>query len=75
LIVEREKERIKFVPARWWDAKVTLEHKGTSFPAEVTALDGVTLAQGRDFGPDGKLATTRRSRSSTKPRRRSSRKD
>jgi DNA topoisomerase-1 len=55
LIVEREKERIAFVPARWWDAKVVLEHKGTSFPAEVTALDGVTLAQGRDFGPDGKL--------------------
>ena len=55
LIVEREKERIAFVPAAWWDAKVVLEHKGTSFPAEVTALDGVTLAQGRDFGPDGKL--------------------
>ncbi len=58
LIVEREKERIAFVPARWWDAKVVLEHKGTSFPAEVTALDGVTLAQGRDFGPDGKLNAT-----------------
>ncbi|MDZ4774283.1 MAG: toprim domain-containing protein, partial [Planctomycetota bacterium] len=54
LIVEREKERIAFVPAKWWDAKVVLEHEGTSFPAEVTALDGVTLAQGRDFGPDGK---------------------
>lgn len=55
LIVEREKERIAFVPASWWDAKVVLEHKGTSFPAEVTALDGVALAQGRDFGADGKL--------------------
>ena len=55
LIVEREKERIAFVSAAWWDAKVTLEHKGASFPASVTALDGVTLAEGRDFGPDGKL--------------------
>ncbi|MBL8860137.1 MAG: type I DNA topoisomerase [Planctomycetes bacterium] len=58
LIVEREKERIAFTSAAWWDAKVTLEHQGAQFPAAVTALDGVTLAQGRDFGPDGQLVPT-----------------
>ena len=55
LVVERERERMAFRSASWWDAKVTLEHRGARFPAAVTALDGKALAQGRDFGPDGKL--------------------
>ena len=55
LIVERERERMAFVPASWWDASVVLEHAGTRFPASVRALDGRVLAQGRDFGSDGKL--------------------
>jgi len=60
LLVEREAERMAFVPAAWWDANVTLEHGGQEFPAAVTALDGKALAQGRDFGPDGKLASGRK---------------
>jgi DNA topoisomerase-1 len=55
LIVERERERMAFTAASWWDAAVTLEHEGARFPATVTALDGRTLAQGRDFGTNGKL--------------------
>jgi DNA topoisomerase-1 len=60
LLVDREAERMAFVPAAWWDASVTLGHKGQSFPASVTALDGKSLAQGRDFGSDGKLAAGRK---------------
>ena len=59
LLVEREKERIAFTSASWWDANVTLSHKGTEFPATVVALDGKVLAQGRDFGTDGKLVAGR----------------
>ena len=59
LIVERERERMAFRSAAWWDAKTTLEAKGARFPAAVVALDGKTLAQGRDFGSDGKLLAGR----------------
>jgi len=60
LVVERERERMAFTSAAWWDAKVVLEHEGTRFPAAVTALDGKALAQGRDFGTDGKLLAGRK---------------
>ncbi len=60
LLVDRERERMAFVPASWWDAGVTLEHKSQRFPAAVIALDGQTLAQGRDFGADGKLGRGRK---------------
>jgi len=59
LIVERERERMAFRSAAWWDAQVTLEHDSQRFPAQVTALDGTALALGRDFSPDGKLAAGR----------------
>ena len=55
LIVERERERMAFRSAAWWDAPMTLEYEAQRFPAQVIALDGKTLALGRDFGPDGKL--------------------
>jgi len=55
LIVEREKERMAFTPAAWWDANITLEHKAMRFKAQVISLDGQVLAQGRDFGSDGTL--------------------
>src|SRR5688572_9537552 len=55
LIVEREQERMAFRSATWWDANVTLERESVAFPAQVIALDGRPLAQGRDFGSDGKL--------------------
>ncbi|HWR98148.1 MAG TPA: type I DNA topoisomerase [Candidatus Methanoperedens sp.] len=59
LIVERERERMAFRAAAWWDAQVTLEHCGQRFPAQVVALDGVPLAQGRDFTSEGTLAPGR----------------
>jgi DNA topoisomerase-1 len=60
LLVERERERMAFRSAAWWDAQVTLEYEQQRFPAQVVALDGTPLAQGRDFSPAGALATGRK---------------
>jgi DNA topoisomerase I len=53
LVVERERERMRFVPAQWWDIEATFDPE--SFAARLVAVDGKRVAQGRDFGPDGKL--------------------
>ena len=48
LLVNRERERITFVPATYWDLKAQLR-KGMGFEAEMTHLGGVRLASGKDF--------------------------
>jgi DNA topoisomerase-1 len=53
MIVERERERIAFVPAEWWDLEATLD-PGT-FTARLVSVDGKRLARGRDFADDGTL--------------------
>jgi len=53
LVVERERERMAFVPAGWWDLEATFDPE--SFTARLVGLDGKRVAQGRDFGPDGLL--------------------
>ena len=53
LVVERERERMAFVAAGWWDLAATFDPE--SFEARLVGLDGKRVAQGRDFGPDGKL--------------------
>ncbi len=56
LMVTREKERIAFVPASYWDLKARLEKAQHAFDATMTHLGGVRLATGRDFDDDtGKL--------------------
>lgn len=52
LIVERERERIAFVSAGYWDLALTT---GTepSFDATLVAVDGDRVATGKDFGADG----------------------
>jgi DNA topoisomerase-1 len=52
LVVERERERRAFVAASWWDIEATFEPE--SFTAQLAAVDGRRVAQGRDFGPDGR---------------------
>lgn len=50
-LVERERERMKFRSARYWDLKTKL-HKPNSeaiFSADLTHLDGKRLASGKDF--------------------------
>src|SRR4030081_2428559 len=52
LVVERERERRRFVAAQWWDIEATFDPE--SFAARLVTVDEKRVAQGRDFGPDGK---------------------
>ncbi|HZT53124.1 MAG TPA: type I DNA topoisomerase [Gaiellaceae bacterium] len=53
LVVERERERMAFRSAEWWDLLATFDPEG--FTARLLSVDGRRVAQGRDFGPDGRL--------------------
>ncbi|GAA0545842.1 type I DNA topoisomerase [Saccharopolyspora spinosporotrichia] len=59
IVVERERERIKFVPAEYWDISATMDAgpdaEPRRFGARLVSVDGAKLATGRDFGPDGRL--------------------
>jgi DNA topoisomerase I len=55
LVVDRERERMKFVAAGYWDLTATFDPG--SFTARLAAVDGKRVAQGRDFGRDGVLKT------------------
>lgn len=57
-MVERERERMKFRSARYWDLKAQLHKQEDShiFEADLTHLDGKRLASGKDFDENtGKL--------------------
>ena len=53
LVVQRERERMAFRSAEFWDLKATFD-PGT-FEARLVALDGARVAQGRDFASTGEL--------------------
>jgi DNA topoisomerase-1 len=56
LVVERERERVAFRSAEYWDLVgtfTTVPGDGT-FDARLTSVAGRRVAQGRDFGPDGR---------------------
>jgi DNA topoisomerase-1 len=53
LVVERERERMKFRAATWWDIEGTFDPE--SFTARLVSVDGKRVALGRDFGNDGEL--------------------
>ncbi|MDQ1514787.1 MAG: topoisomerase, partial [Actinomycetota bacterium] len=50
LVVERERSRMAFRSAGYWDVEGTFEAKGVTFGATLTSLDGKRLATGKDFG-------------------------
>ncbi len=54
LIVERERERIAFVSAGYWDIAL-LTATSPAFEATLVALDDVKVATGKDFASDGKV--------------------
>jgi DNA topoisomerase-1 len=57
LVVERERARMSFRAATYWDLAGTFTAHGAEFPAGLVALDGRRLATGRDFEPTtGELA-------------------
>jgi DNA topoisomerase-1 len=53
LVVERERERMAFRAAEWWDLVATFDPE--SFQARLVSVDGQRVATGRDFGPDARL--------------------
>jgi DNA topoisomerase-1 len=55
LIVERERERIAFVSAGYWDIELTTA-TAPSFTAALVAVDGSRVATGKDFDSSGRLA-------------------
>jgi DNA topoisomerase-1 len=55
LVVERERERMTFVAADYWDIVATLAPG--DFTARLSAVDGKRVAHGRDFAQDGTLRT------------------
>ncbi|WP_182525464.1 type I DNA topoisomerase [Nocardioides dongkuii] len=59
LVVDKERERMAFRVASYWDLEGTFDagskHEQRMFPAKVYSVDGARVARGSDFGPDGLL--------------------
>ena len=58
MVVERERERMAFVAAEYWDVNGTFAVQDAgepAFPARLTQLDGRRVASGRDFDDRGVL--------------------
>jgi DNA topoisomerase-1 len=59
LVVDRERERMAFKVASYWDLEGTFDagasHDQRMFPAKLHSVDGARVARGADFGPDGQL--------------------
>ncbi|WP_372729818.1 type I DNA topoisomerase [Nocardioides sp.] len=59
LVVDKERERMKFRLASYWDLEGTFDagsaHEQRMFPAKLHSVDGARVARGSDFGPDGLL--------------------
>jgi len=52
VIVERERERMAFIPAEYWDLTASYTQ---DFDAKLVSVDGKRIAQGRDFDDRGRL--------------------
>jgi DNA topoisomerase-1 len=57
LVVQRERERMAFVKASYWDVEGDFTPDGTAqqFTARLTTVDGSRVAAGRDFSDSGEL--------------------
>ena len=59
VIVERERERMAFIPAEYWDLTASLvpqeAGKTEDFSAKLVSVDSKRIAQGRDFDDRGRL--------------------
>jgi DNA topoisomerase-1 len=55
LIVDRERERMAFTSAEYWDVDAAAAASGTSFKIRLVRVDGGQLARGTDFDDNGKL--------------------
>ncbi len=56
LLVDREKERLVFIPAVFWDLDAQFKtNSDDTFESKLLDLGGQPVAQSKDFGDDGKL--------------------
>ena len=55
LVVDRERERMAFVSASYWDVEALAGAVGESFATRLARLDGAPLARGTDFDDAGQL--------------------
>ncbi|MDQ1287752.1 MAG: topoisomerase [Actinomycetota bacterium] len=64
LVVERERDRMAFRPASYWDVSGMFaprgEAPGSAFGARLVLLDGTRVATGRDFDDTGRLTQAAR---------------
>ncbi|GAA4815631.1 type I DNA topoisomerase [Nocardioides caeni] len=63
LVVDKEKERMAFRAASYWDLEGTFDagskHDQRMFPAKLHTVDGTRVATGSNFGQDGQLKAGR----------------
>ena len=60
MVVERERERMAFRSASYWDVEGEFApggNTGQAFEAKLSSVDGARVATGRDFRDDGTLRT------------------
>lgn len=73
LVVDREKERMAFRVASYWDLDATVDagsdHDPRMFPAKLYSVDGVRVARGADFDTTGELKASAREPGSGKSAR------
>ena len=55
IIVDRERARMRFRSASYWDIEGTFEASGGAIVATLLSLDGKRLASGKDFEESGEL--------------------
>ncbi|WP_307486782.1 type I DNA topoisomerase [Microbacterium trichothecenolyticum] len=55
MVVERERERMAFVSASYWDVEALASQAGSSFTTRLARLDGAPIARGGDYDDNGKL--------------------
>src|SRR3954453_19680060 len=62
LVVDRERERMAFRVASYWDIEGTFDagqqHADRLFPGRLYSVAGARVARGSDFGSDGELVST-----------------
>jgi DNA topoisomerase-1 len=55
LVCERERERMAFTSATWFDVTATLKAQSASFEATLEMVNGSSLATGKNFDASGRL--------------------
>jgi DNA topoisomerase-1 len=55
LVVDRERERIAFVGANYWDIEAQVAKDASAFGVKLVRIDGAAIARGTDFDDKGQL--------------------